>query len=221
MTPVEGTRVARQSRSAATEERIVAAAVELLAERPYEQVSVADIARAAGISVGGFYARFKSKAALLHWFQHDFVRGMRQLAVDRLESPELADADARTIIEEYFRLVIRAFRDHRALLRQGSAQSRSGRHPRMHREIAALNEDIHGRLKRLLLARASEIRHPEPTVAIDLGITFVSAALREQILFSEQCAHLEPMTDAALLSELTAAFSAYLGLARDTKKATT
>ena len=55
----------RQARARATVERIFEATVRLLADRPFEAISVADIVSEAHTSVGAFYKRFSSKDALL------------------------------------------------------------------------------------------------------------------------------------------------------------
>jgi AcrR family transcriptional regulator len=60
------TRAPRQARSRATFDRLLAAAAELLAERRFEEATVAELVRRAGSSVGAFYARFGSKEALFH-----------------------------------------------------------------------------------------------------------------------------------------------------------
>lgn len=57
--------VAQQARSRATEERILDAAERMLADRSFDDLAVMEIAREAGISVGGFYSRFEGKDALL------------------------------------------------------------------------------------------------------------------------------------------------------------
>ncbi|HYR11946.1 MAG TPA: TetR/AcrR family transcriptional regulator, partial [Longimicrobium sp.] len=59
------TRTPQQPRSKKTEERILRAFGELLGGARYEDVSVQQVAGRAGISVGGFYARFASKDDLL------------------------------------------------------------------------------------------------------------------------------------------------------------
>src|SRR5262245_10434153 len=63
----------RQNRSRETLERFAAAAEALLAERSFERITVEDIVRRAARPVGSFYARFKSKEALLPLLQerHD------------------------------------------------------------------------------------------------------------------------------------------------------
>lgn len=55
----------RQARAQATVERIFEATVNLLADRPFKALSVADIVSEAITSVGAFYKRFSSKDALL------------------------------------------------------------------------------------------------------------------------------------------------------------
>src|SRR6185437_11976656 len=59
---VAGARPApRQYRSRVTAERFVAAAFRLLETKTFEALSVADLAREAGRSVGAFYQRFGGK----------------------------------------------------------------------------------------------------------------------------------------------------------------
>ena len=63
----------RQARGRAAQERIVAATLALLAEQPFERVSVADIAARAGVAVGGVYRRFPSKERLLVYVAREAV----------------------------------------------------------------------------------------------------------------------------------------------------
>ena len=62
---------ATQSRSRRTEHAIRQAALRLLAGKPFEEITVAEIAEAAGVSVGGFYRRFRDKRAVLSLAQHE------------------------------------------------------------------------------------------------------------------------------------------------------
>ena len=57
---------AQQKRSRKVEKKLITTVTKMLNTGvPYEEISVGDIARKAGISVGGFYARFGSKESLL------------------------------------------------------------------------------------------------------------------------------------------------------------
>ena len=55
----------RQERAARTQERLLDALESLLEDRVFEQISIQDIARDAGVAVGTVYRRFRNKEALL------------------------------------------------------------------------------------------------------------------------------------------------------------
>lgn len=55
----------KQGRSRRTHKAILDAALELLASKPFHEVSVMEIVGRAGVSVGAFYSRFASKESLL------------------------------------------------------------------------------------------------------------------------------------------------------------
>ena len=55
----------RQARSQRTFERILAALGELLAEKSFDQVAMAELAQRAGCAVTSIYARFKDKRSMI------------------------------------------------------------------------------------------------------------------------------------------------------------
>ena len=65
-------RPAKQERSRDKRDRLFSAAQELFATVGYEQTKIADIADAAGMSVGVFYQRFKNKRALFDALEVEF-----------------------------------------------------------------------------------------------------------------------------------------------------
>ena len=80
---LDGVRPVKQLRARRSRDRMLDAGQRLVAERPFDALSVADIARAAGCSVGAFYLRFRDKDA--------FFRALiaQYLAVGRAETEEL------------------------------------------------------------------------------------------------------------------------------------
>ncbi|MDJ0655712.1 MAG: TetR/AcrR family transcriptional regulator [Xanthomonadales bacterium] len=107
---------ARQSRSRDSQERLLRAAAELLLDRFWEGISIADIAQHAGLSVGGFYARFKSKDALLHVLHEEYEKKrtthFRRFFQTHDPGAPLADRVAALVD-----LVADWMRDHRGVLR--------------------------------------------------------------------------------------------------------
>jgi AcrR family transcriptional regulator len=59
--PLRWTLPVKQSRAGKTRDRLLAAGFRLLRRKHFEELSVADIARAAGCAVGSFYLRFADK----------------------------------------------------------------------------------------------------------------------------------------------------------------
>jgi AcrR family transcriptional regulator len=174
---------------------------------------VAEIARKARVSVGGFYARFPSKAALLQYFDAAIVEGILARADRELDPERLAAADARAVVTAYVRLAVRTFRRHRVVLQQVALRSRTSADAAFQERVRAANAFLHGRFRLLLEQRRGEIGHPDPRAAIDLGLTFVSGAMREYVLFAEFRPDFAPLGDARLVRELADAFCAYLRIA--------
>ncbi|MGI9626487.1 MAG: TetR family transcriptional regulator [Longimicrobiales bacterium] len=61
----QGVVSAKQARSRQTHQRLVSSCIELLDEKPFDRVTIAEIAQGAGVSVGNFYRRFTRKEAIL------------------------------------------------------------------------------------------------------------------------------------------------------------
>ena len=61
----QGQKAALQARSIQTREKLIRALETLLRYKPYEEISVADIASEAGLSVGAVYRRFENKDAFI------------------------------------------------------------------------------------------------------------------------------------------------------------
>jgi AcrR family transcriptional regulator len=80
-----------QDRSRMTAERFLAAAFKLLETRTFDELSIAELAREAGRSVGAFYQRFGSKddflaVLLVSYFEVREVETVRILAASKDES---------------------------------------------------------------------------------------------------------------------------------------
>ena len=200
----------KQERSRQTAERITAAALELLERKSFADLSVQEIARRAGVSVGGFYARFPGTQALLQYFNVTIVDGILERAGRELDSARLAGASARTVVRTYIGLAVTAFRTHRKVLREVALRTRTSQDEHFKQRIRQANAFLHGRFRTLLKERRRELGHPDPDLAIDLGLTFVSAAMREYVLFAEFRPDFAAIKDGRLVRELTDAFCAYL-----------
>jgi AcrR family transcriptional regulator len=199
----------RQRRSQETLDRILEATNDLLESRSFSEVTVADIARAAGSSVGAFYARFHDKDALLDYFDETCADELKRTIERRVE--RWTRASAEDIVGEIVHVLVRFHRARRGVMRAIVVRSRGGagpdgpRHPRTGSGPVAK-----------LVARVTEERgrfdHPTPAQAVQLGMLIVLATIRERVLFADLPDIDIPASDSLLADELAVAYLRYLGL---------
>jgi AcrR family transcriptional regulator len=203
----------RQARGRAAQERLVAATLALLAERPFERVSVADIAARAGVAVGSVYRRFPSKERLLVYVAGEAIPPEELAAFhDRLDPARWRGAPVAAVVECYLALTVEVFRRHRTIMRPLALLARLSDDAELRAYLTEVNREAHGRFRALLHERLAAVRHPRPALAIDLALLWASAAIREVVLFGQPVSALAPeLDDAALVRELTCGFVAYLG----------
>jgi AcrR family transcriptional regulator len=101
---------AQQERSRRTELAIASAFSELLQEKLFADISVADIADRAGISVGGFYARFPSKDALLGLVELNILDEFNRTAATALDPARFEGQRLAAIAHAYAKLLVTNFR---------------------------------------------------------------------------------------------------------------
>lgn len=199
----------RQARSRATSDAIIAAGLALLAERDFGTVTIADVVHRAGVSIGGFYARFRGKEALLHALAEEVIGDCADGLESALSASRMAGAPLERVIREYIRVMFAKFREHREAIVQIRRHAGSG-DAHQARLVAGFNQQVHGRLRTLLAERKREIRHPDPALAANVGLFMVSAAAREAVLAGAIRAYPITIGDAGLVDELSRAYLAYL-----------
>jgi AcrR family transcriptional regulator len=199
-----------QSRSRETLERLLDAAEALLHERPFEAVSVADIVRRAGSSVGSFYARFASKEALLPAIYDRYDAEFRTLADELIADVSRTGLSLAEICRTTVSHIVRWYGTRRWLMRAIALHVRT-----TPEQVPASARDHRATVQEswiaAFLARSDEIRHPDPRKRVEVGLLMVVAAVRERMVFSE-APHADTVTvpDHELEEELSHALYVYL-----------
>lgn len=209
-TKLEWIRPPHQQRSHRTLERLLDATEALLAERDFDDVSVAEIARAARSSVGAFYTRFPDKSAVLHALHERFCLEALATADATLSRERWVGRGVVELLSAVVPFLVQVFRDRRGLQRAVLVQSLVNRD--FAERGARLGRHVNQLLSALLLERPSEIRHPDPSLACDFGLRQVLASLDALIVQPEVDVGLRSLGDAEIASELTRSFLAYLGV---------
>jgi AcrR family transcriptional regulator len=207
-------RAPKQRRSEATLGRLVDATRRLLVQNSFDDITIQEIVSEAEASVGAFYARFSDKEALLEHLREAVGREADEEAERALASRDWESAPLELVARELVRGLVRQHRAHTGTLRALASRSISSGHAAAPGGGAGLRPPA---LAELLKRRRSEIAHPNPDVAVHLGLSMVTSAVRDRVLFPELSAAgaaVSPVTDAVFIEELSGAFLGFLGVKR-------
>jgi AcrR family transcriptional regulator len=200
----------KQARSEETLWRILDAAEALIAEKGLADASIPEIVRRAGSSVGGFYARFKDKNELLRALEERFFVELGG-RLDALADPvRWNDAPVATIVAACAQELVSVVRSRHHLIT--AFLYRGIQDPEFRRDALRFRRRVSDRLSALLLLRRSELSHPEPEIAIDLGVQSAFALMLQDALYGETRVAGRALTREGLVRELTRAFLAFLGV---------
>jgi AcrR family transcriptional regulator len=221
---MEGARIIRlqtvsgpkQARSERTLQRLLDAAESLIKEKGHAAVSIPEIARRAKSSVGGFYARFRDKNELLRALEErHFIELLQR--VDALADRRRWDnASTVEIIEAAVAELVAITRERRHMI--AAFLVRAIEDPVIREGGLRFRRTVEERIGALLLLRRDEMTHPNPALAIDLGIQTAFALMQQHVLIEETQVAGQPLSDEDLRRELATIFLRYLGIDSPTSR---
>jgi len=155
----------KQSRSRKTLERIVQAALEILGEQGHKALTVQTVVDRADSSVGSFYARFSGKEDLLDYLGERLWDEALERWDSAIRSRNWSEIDLQEIAESSVSLLVEMGVSRAVYLRAlDQAQGMNG---------VAYNrfrDRVLGDVAEILLTCQGEISHPEPDLAVRLGL---------------------------------------------------
>jgi AcrR family transcriptional regulator len=211
-------RKTKQLRGKRARDSILDAAQRLLAVKSFEAITLAELVKEAGSSVGSFYHFFESKRAMLSPLYARYDRALtedigRVFAASKWEGRSLSYRCARII-----RLTVWFYRQERGLMQALVLHARRDSED-LTDEQQSNRAALYDRIVEVLLECRDEITHRDPESAIRLGILFVGASCREKVLFPAAPAPKSVlMGDREMTKELTEALLSYLRDPRSTKE---
>ncbi|MBW2287784.1 MAG: TetR/AcrR family transcriptional regulator [Deltaproteobacteria bacterium] len=199
----------QQARSQQTLDRILAAAEVLIAEKGFEDTPISEIVRHAGSSVGAFYSRFEDKHALLHAISGRFVEQAMATTDFALDPARWNDASIGELLHSVVRFLVSIYREQAGLLRAFVIRNHTDPEFRARQERLTLY--VNRGVRELLLARADEIGHPDPELAVHFILTLIFGSLEYVMLFGDMRTGDLTLSDDQYAGELANACLAYLG----------
>ena len=198
----------RQLRSRETMERLLDATEALLATKPFESITVQEIARRAGVTTGALYARFQGKAGLLRGLEArlhgEFGAGLGE----ELNPDRWSGAPLRELFRGLLSRMLGGYRSRGPLVRALALAER--RDAGMAERVRAFNrESFIEPLTRVLLARR-DIAGPDREGAIEFALSLLANALTSWAVFPENDPVGAASSDAAFVERLAEALALVL-----------
>jgi len=195
----------RQRRARETEQALLSAGRELLAQRDFASVSVAQIAAACDLSVGAFYGRFRDKMAYFESLRELVTQETSESVARYLNEQRWEEVPTDLLIDKAMRFMVTGVRANRGVLRA------SLRHASVRPEEWAphrqRSQEVIDRMVRLLVPRLSM-----PADVAELRVRFAMQAVFS-ILLNAVLTDGDPLEldDERLTQEMSRMMMGYLG----------
>ena len=194
----------KQKRSKEKLERIIQAAFVVTSKVGFESVTLADIAREAGVGVSTVYTRFKIKDALLEEL-HIIIT---ENTLNTIDSYFAIYKDYQVSLTEIVREIIedslKMTRDLSGFY-QATYQQSITNNAFAERE-KTIRLKLLKTIKKIFLLRKNEIGHPRPSSAIDFFVAMYMGVITDRVMTQ----NFSGLTDKKLAQELTNASKSYL-----------
>lgn len=208
--PLTWVNAPQQARSQRTLEKLLDAAERIMLARGLDAVTVPEVVREAGSSVGSFYARFPDKRALLETL-HERACAQTITNADVLLAPERwADASLETLVHAGVVFAVQVFGSRRNIMNAFAQAFAGDQGFAARRARTALI--VSARLAEVVRAKRDAIAHPDPERAIAMALRVVTATLEQRNAFAVSGLSDVDVSDEVLVVELERLVRAYLGV---------
>jgi AcrR family transcriptional regulator len=213
MRKVKKTLEPQQERSRESLRKLQKAVAEVLGQHGVEGTTIPRIAQHAGLTPGAVYRRFRDKDALLE----TTILGILERQDERLKAVLTPAMAAKIPLDVFAEQIVGGmvvtYRANAALLRALRQFVQTRANTPFLKKAGKLEVRSYERLVDLFLAERKDIRHPDPRIAVSLGLMMVISTLYELVVMPNSVVDwkgLLPKDDQALKRELTRAFLSYL-----------
>ena len=203
----------KQARSERTLYRLLDAAEALIAEQGLGGLSIPEVVRRAGSSVGGFYARFRDKNELLCALEERFFLEVQSRLDALADERRWADAPVREVVAAAVDELVNVTESRRALIR--CFMFRATQDVQIRDVAVRFRNRAAERIAAVLVGKSPSFSHPDPVLAIDLGVQAAFSLMNQHALLdgTEAAGRMLSLDD--LKREIARLFVAYVGIADD------
>ena len=186
-------------------DRVLSATEELLTDRLFEELTLAEILERAQVSVGAFYARFGNREGLVSPLHDRYDARLAVISARALDPERWRGVPLGQRVRRLVRYGITAYRRNRGLLRALVLEWRL--HPERITDAQRERRELfYKRIATVLIGDGSEISHPDPQAAAHFVFLAYGSICRELLLEGRTSVPLPSAfggDDRALTDELT------------------
>lgn len=204
-------RAGRQTRSQRTQAALLEAAAGLLGEKGIEATSVADVAAAAGCSVGSVYHHFRDKQTLLYAVFERMCEEFRATTREALDPARWEGASVGDVLRSYLEFSIELGRERPAFKRGGLVVARG--FPELGAHYDELRIELQEGMTALVRARSDEIGHPDPELAVAFVLDELGSMLHTRLEPGAMPTRLASRRDETFVREALRSACGYLRVA--------
>ena len=203
-------REGQQTRSQKTQTALLNAAEALFVEHGAEATSVADIANKAGCSVGSVYHHFKDKKALMIALYNRMIEEYTATTQAANDPARWEGASLKDLMRSYLEFTVNLARHEHGAKKAGLEVTKED--PELRKHYHAITRDAQQGMVNLMMARADEIGHPDPALAVRFVVDQAVAMLKVRFDHEIAPSELAKRSDKIFVREMVRSIGAYLQL---------
>lgn len=178
----------KQARSRKSYNRILEATADLLADRPFDEITVDEIVDRAGYTKGAFYHRFESKAVLLRHLVSRLTAGALDEWEEFLDPDSWEGTSLRDFLDAFVHRLVTIYSRSTHLMRVFAYEARWGSDEALRESRARLNRPVLRGLETMVTARADELApevRDDPSEALRFWTTALVSLLSAVYLWPD------------------------------------
>lgn len=204
-------RAPRQDRSRQTMDRVLKALEELLDEKPFDKITMVELAQRSGTGTSSIYARFKDKRSLILGVHGRLAETVFPCLERLFDRERLAGKPLRKVLHANIGYIFRFYRTHGQIVRAALIVDAPFVYERQMKVYHYAADQLSG----LLGPRLPQADRRSLDRAVDMGVRMVSAVVHQMLIFQDFEMLRRPVSDRVVVEQLTVAVWALLMEATD------
>ena len=196
---------AKQARSRQTRERLINAGIALFEQRDFDSITLGELARSAGCSVGAVYHHFADKEGYYEAVIAAQLERLWRTFEEEFRADDLEDLPTRALVARGVGFIRQIMAENRGLLRNSFRRALD--EPEAWAPIRAFGRAYEDRLADLLAPRRADFAVPDWPAAFAFGMQVVYSTLLNAVLNRPGPLAIE---DDRIVTELSTVLNRYL-----------